>query len=176
MRWLQVLRAILNFLYFFGWMSAVSCLIIPIMIYNGVPTIIEGISSELIENDILLYTAVVTAITGYFFYLAMIYHLKKAVYLINPKRLLSARLQTHLYKAGLFCVIAGVLTKVIPFIFKYLIAPFLSGYKSHYGVELNMTNGFDSILVILTFGIFLIIFSKIIERSLILQKENSLTI
>ncbi len=176
MSWLSVLRAILNLLYFFGWMSALAAPLMLFMAISGADIYVSGIDIDVVQNKVLYYSILIASVVGHFFYLAMIHHLRKAVYKINRRQLLSFDLKSHLFKAGLFCVIGGMLTKVCGSVFKYFIYPLLDEDYSRVRTPLNINDSFDSIFLILAFGIFLIIFSKIIERSLMLQEENALTV
>jgi hypothetical protein len=106
----------------------------------------------------------------------MIHHLRKAAYKITPHQLISSTLQKHFYKAGLFCVIGGLLSKLPSVAYQYIIAPLLISNHTAIWASIDFGYGFDSILVTLTFGIFLIIFSKIVQISLNLQEEQALTV
>ena len=176
MSWLSVLRAILNFLYFFAWISAVAAPMIFFSAVSGVDIYVSGLDVNLIENPFFYYSILAASVAGHFFYLAMIHHLRKSVYKINRRQLLSFDLKSHLFKAGLYCVIGGLLTKVCGAVFRYFIYPLMNEDYSRIKTPLNINDSFDSIFLILAFGIFLIIFSKIIERSLMLQEENALTV
>ncbi|MGB5980971.1 MAG: hypothetical protein WBG46_02395 [Nonlabens sp.] len=176
MRWLQILRAILNFLYFFAWVSAICAPLLAFMAAGGIDVNAAGLDTGIIKSKPVLYLVMGFIVVGYFFYLAMIHHLRKAVYQINLRQLLSQDLKRHLYRAGLFCVIGGLLTKLPAAVYKYIVAPLLISEQVGIRATVDLGYGFDSILVILAFGIFMIIFSKIIERSLMLQEENALTV
>lgn len=176
MRWLQILRAILNFLYFFGWVSALCAPFIAFLAIEGIDVNAAGLNTGFIKSKPALYVVLTMIVVGYFFYLAMIHHLRKAVYQINLRQLLSNDLTKHLYKAGLFCVIGALMTKLPTVFYQYIVAPLIISDFVGMRATVDLGYGFDSVLVILTFGIFLIIFSKIIERSLMLQEENALTI
>ncbi|ARN78104.1 hypothetical protein BST97_08890 [Nonlabens spongiae] len=160
-------------------MSALAAPLMLFMALSGVDIYVSGIDIDVVQNKVLYYSILIASVADHFFYLAMIHHLRKAVYKINRRQLLSFDLKSHLFKAGLFCVIGGMLTKVCGAVFKYFIYPLYPLLYEDYPrvrTPLNINDSFDSIFLILAFGIFLIIFSKIIERGLMLQEENALTV
>ncbi|MFT7084168.1 MAG: hypothetical protein ACJAT0_002666, partial [Nonlabens sp.] len=83
----------------------------------------------------------------------------------------------HFYRAGLFCVIGSLITKVPSVIYKYATMSVIkSNAISIKNVSIDLGFSFDSFLVITALGIFLIIISKIINQSIKIQQENDLTI
>jgi hypothetical protein len=176
MKWLQILRAILNLLYFFSWMTAVCAPFIAWLAVEGIDVNAAGLGTSFIKSKPALYIILSLMVVGYFFFLAMIHHLRKAAYKITPRQLISVTLQKHFYKAGLFCVIGGLLSKLPSVAYQYIISPLLLSNRIAARASIDFGYGFDSILVTLTFGIFLIIFSKIVKMSLQLQEEQALTV
>ncbi len=172
MSWLSVLRAILNLLYIFSWIGMICA---PFMAYISVNIIDydqSDIGSSFVKSEPFLYFIAFLSIIGYFFYLMMIYHLKKSVFKMNHRQLLGPDLKRHLFKAGIYCISGGLVSKISQSFYKYISA---SDHES-YRTPIDINNGYESVFLILVFGIFLIIFSKIIERSLLLQEENALTV
>jgi hypothetical protein len=176
MKWLQVLRAILNLVYFFSWISAISAPFVAWLAIRGIGVNAAGLNTSLLNSKPALYTLLTAIVIGYFFFLAMIHHLRKAAYLITPTQLISDRLQHHFYKAGLYCVIGSLLTKLPMVGYTYIIAPLFIKNRATLETTFELGFGFDSILVVMAFGIFLILFSKIIKISLNLQEEQALTV
>jgi hypothetical protein len=176
MKWLQILRAILNLLYFFSWITAISAPFIAWLVITGTVDYSSNINTGIAANKIALVIIMSLVVIGYFFFLAMIHHLRKAAYLITPSQLISDTLQHHFYRAGLFCVIGSLLAKLPSVAYIYVISPLFIKSVATTRAGLELGYGFDSIFAVLTFGIFLIVFSKIIKTSLDLQQEQALTV
>lgn len=176
MSWLSVLRAILNLLYIFSWIGMICA---PFMAYISVNIIDydqSDIGSSFVKSEPFLYFIAFLSIIGYFFYLMMIYHLKKSVFKMNHRQLLGPDLKRHLFKAGIYCISGGLVSKISQYFYKYISSPNYASEYIAYRTPIDINNGYESVFLILAFGIFLIIFSKIIERSLMLQEENALTV
>lgn len=177
MSWLSLLRAIMNWLYFFSWFSVIASVIILVLIPFD-----DGIGITLFGKRIFnvhwsFYIVTVLAVIGYWLFLAMIYHLKKASYAITPYRFVDPVIQKHFYKAGLFCVIGSLVSNVPTYIYSLATKTRLNAERTAIEkVSLNLGFSFDSFIVIIAFGIFLIIISKVIDQSIQIQKENDLTI
>jgi hypothetical protein len=101
--------------------------------------------------------------------------MKKAAWLLNPSSIIKLPITVHFYKAGLYCIVGALLNRVPPYVYKYVnIQEF--GKLGLTDSAMNMGFSFDSMLVIISFGIFLIITSKIMSISALIKEENDLTI
>lgn len=175
--WLSVLRAIMTLVYFFTWISAVLAPISFFIFADNFEMSFDNFGIDLYNVHWTFYVVLVLSVMGYWMFLAMLYHLKKVSYRITPYRFIDLEIERHFYRAGLFCVIGSLITKVPSVIYKYatmsVIKPNAISIKN---VSIDLGFSFDSFLVITALGIFLIIISKIINQSIKIQQENDLTI
>jgi hypothetical protein len=175
--WLSLLRAIMTLIYFFTWMSAILAPIAFFVFADKEQTSFENFGVTIFNVHWTFYVVLGLSIIGYFLFLAMIFHLKKVAYRITPKRFIDNEIKNHFYKAGLFCVMGALLTKIPAVVYKYSTLVIVKNKKVLIkDASLQLGISFDSVLVILAFGIFLIIVSKIIAQSIELKIENDLTI
>ncbi|AGC76332.1 hypothetical protein LX97_00999 [Nonlabens dokdonensis] len=175
--WLSTLRAIMTLVYFFAWLSAIGAPISIILFSSGVESAFESLGIKIYNVHWTFYGVLALSIIGYWLFLAMIHHLRKASYRITPYRFMDTRIERHFYYAGLFCVVGSLVTKVPAVIYKYTTMAIVKSNKILLNdVSIDFGFSFDSFMVILAFGIFLIIISKIIKQSILIQEENDLTI
>ncbi len=172
---ISVLRAILNFVFFF---SVIGALTAPVIAWMAVT---EDIYSHFnyIEKDSLnssLYTVLVMLmVLGYFLFVAMIYYLKQAAYTINHRQMTSEKLRLSLHRAGWLCIAGTALFKLPQLLVSFIIRPINHQSSSlSSGVELTLLP--DSFLVLVAFGLFLVIQARMIARHLELQDELKYTI
>ncbi|WP_405370327.1 DUF2975 domain-containing protein [Nonlabens sp. Asnod2-A12] len=175
--WLSTLRAILTLVYFFSWISAVLAPFTLFLFTDGLATKFTNFGEDIYNIHWTFYLVLALSVIGYWFFLGMIYHLRKASYRISPHRFIDELIKVHLYKAGLFCVIGLLITKLPTYIYKYVTMPIVKDMDlSDSSNSVHLGISFDSAFVLLAFGIFLIIISKIMNESIIIQEENELTI
>lgn len=175
--WLSTLRAILTLVYFFSWISAVFAPFTFFLFTDGLATKFTNFGEDIYNIHWTFYLVLALSVVGYWFFLGMIYHLRKASYRISPHKFIDELIKVHLYKAGLFCVVGLLITKLPTYIYKYVTMPIVKDMNlldTSIGIDLGFS--FDSAFVLLAFGIFLIIISKIMNQSIIIQQENDLTI
>ncbi len=175
MKWIRFLRALLGFVYFFAWISAVGSLIY-FFIAESSSDLPFNIGSNIVQNfHWTFYLVLALAVISQFVFVYMIFQMKKASWLITPNNFVREELVNHLKLAGISCLV-GVLLNRVP---SYIYSVFTRSQLDHsFKVKLAMNFGFsfDSMLVIISFGIFLIITSKIIKVSALIKQENDLTI
>ncbi|BAO54719.1 hypothetical protein [Nonlabens marinus] len=172
MRWISILRAVLGFLYFFAWASALASPLYFIMADDGF-TLNFKLGGYLLQNNHWTFYIVLSlCITAQFLFLAMIHYLRRAANLMDPMRSISIEVSSSLNKAGIACVSGALLFKIPAFIYFY------SPYNDIKRLSNSMDFGysFDSLLVLIAFGIILILTSRIIGLSIRLKEENDLII
>ncbi|QJP33988.1 DUF2975 domain-containing protein [Nonlabens sp. Ci31] len=175
--WLSMLRAIMTLVYFFTWISAVLGPVAFFVFVDNYETGFDNFGVDLYNVHWTFYVVLALSVMGYWMFLAMVYHLRKVSYRISPYRFIDVEIEKHFYRAGLFCVIGSLITKIPSLIYKYAtMAVVKSNAISMKNVSIDLGFSFDSFLVIIAFGIFLIIISKIINQSIKIQQENDLTI
>ncbi|WP_438961080.1 DUF2975 domain-containing protein [Nonlabens sp.] len=173
MKSLQVLRAVLGFVYFFGWMAAIGSpiLFIDPVIHRGIQ--LSGYTVYNIHWSFYLVAGAV--VIGYFFFVAMIYYLRKVAWSIKPKKLFQDDLAPYFRKAGWSCIIGIIITKIPVVIYFYSVQ---INHPDTVVTRNGLSPGlsYDSFFVITAFGLFLLIMGKITQNARELQKENDLTI
>lgn len=175
MRWIKFLRALLGFVYFFSILSAIAA---PLLFFFSTmdSKIAFNLSGTEIENvHWSFYMVVAMAVLAQFLFVAMIYYMKKASWLLNPKKIFSTELSRYLNYAGILCLVSIVLYKVPINIYRVVFGRQFDSAKN-LNISFDFGFSFDSMLVIIAFGIFLVITSKIIRASALIKQENDLTI
>ncbi|WP_431472418.1 DUF2975 domain-containing protein [Nonlabens sp. SCSIO 43208] len=172
MKAIRILRAILRLLYFF---SILNGLFLPItFIIASNADVIFQISGYLLSNHHWsFYLVMILFFVGYLFFVMMLYHLKNAAFKITPKQLFNDQIANSLKKAGWFCIIGVVLMNVPAWIY-HLFSLMQNIDLGNSAVRIE--SGFGATLVIVSFGLFLVILSKLASEGVKLKQENDLTI
>ncbi len=175
MKWIKFLRALLGFVYLFALLSAVASPVYFFMASEKL-SFTFNIGGFLVRNiHWSFYVVLSLAIISQFLFVYMIYHLKKASWLLTPRKVFDGGLNKHLYAAGIVCVLGAILNRVPAFLYKYINFQELRD-NGMQGAGFDFGFSFDSMLVIIVFGVFLIVLSKIIALSASFKQENDLTI
>ncbi|ALM20977.1 hypothetical protein AAT17_06960 [Nonlabens sp. MIC269] len=173
MKAIQVLRAILRLLYFFAILKIVFLPIEFLLTVNNIE--IYELSGFLISNHHWsFYPVLLLFYVGLVFFVIMLYHLKIAAFTITPKHLFNLQTGESLKKAGWFCITGVVLTN-IP-VWAYHIYSLTLKIKFFDHRVIRVGSGFEATLVVVSFGLFLIILSKLASEGVKLKQENDLTI
>ncbi|WP_438968624.1 DUF2975 domain-containing protein [Nonlabens sp.] len=177
MKLLNILRVLITITYYLICISAILTPIAFFILGNGYVDVFTTFGYEVYNLHWSFYIIIALSILGYYFLLGMVYHLRKVAYTISPRLFINAKIENHFYKAGLYCLIGALITRLPSYIYHYLTKDLIDvGSKPQANSTLILGFSFDSILVILTFGVFLIIISKIMKQALKIQEENDLTI
>lgn len=133
-----------------------------------------------IENThwTFLLVAILASVSQILFVL-MIYELRKAAQLLDvTDKIKDSLLHIRFRKAGVYCI-AGSLLNRIPAYWYYLkhkstfnITPEPRAFSISY----NLGVSYDSMLFLLSIGIFLLLISEIVKSNEALKEENDLTI
>jgi hypothetical protein len=174
MSWLSVLRAILTFVFFF---SCIGALTAPFMAWMAYSEYMERVS-DLFDTQQKLLSRFLFALVviNYWLFVVMIYYLKKSAYKIKKRYAFQAELQKYLYRAGLLCVIATLIKLPISILMNsdYLFLPVQNdGYYWQAFMEINPQH---DLLIMTSFGIFLIILSKVVGENLSLKEDVKYTV
>ncbi len=175
MGWIRFLRALLGFVFLFSLMAAIGS---PVYLFVASERLgfSFNVGGILIRNiDSSFYVVISLVVLSQFLFVYMIHHLKKASWLLAPRKAFAGGLSRHLHLAGIACVIGALLNRLPAFIYKYWFFKELRG-DSGFSEGLNFGFSFDSLLVLIVFGVFLIVLSKIISVSSSIKEENDLTI
>ncbi|WP_410503884.1 DUF2975 domain-containing protein [Nonlabens sp. YIK11] len=120
------------------------------------------------------YLVITCAIISQYLFLGMIHQMRGAARLLKKLNFLRIELSRLLYQAGILCVVGVLLNRVPPFF--YNMFHMLPNKSVGSSTTLSLLYSFDSMLIVVCFGIFLIIPSKIIQYSIGIKQENDLTI
>jgi len=175
MRWIKFLRALLGFVYFFAAFSAILSPFYFFIAGDGFETKFNLGGTVVPNLNWVFYLVLGLTIISQFLFVIMLYNMKKAAWLLKPSSIVSLSIANHFYKAGIFCVAGALLNRIPVFIYKYVNIKEFAAYDIS-SSAVNMGFSFDSMLVIISFGIFLVVTSKIIKMSIIIKEENDLTI
>ncbi|WP_194851482.1 DUF2975 domain-containing protein [Nonlabens antarcticus] len=172
MRWISILKAVLGFLYFFAWFQVLAFPMYFVMADDGYTMSFELGGYLLSNGHWTFYLVLSCCVAAQFFFLGMIYYLRAAARLMTPQQGISFDVSKHLNRAGLACVIGALLFKIPAFFY------FFSNNNTvnRPSQSMNMGYSFDSLLMLVAFGIILILISKIIGMSVLVKQENDLTI
>lgn len=172
MKAIQILRAILRLLYFF---SILNGLFLPItFIIAANDDVVFKLSGYLLSNHHWSFYVVLTLFfIGYWAFVLMLFYLKQVAFIITPKHLFNHQIGESLKKAGWFCII-GILLVKLPAWAYHLFSLLQKIDLENSAVRIE--SGFGATLVIVSFGLFLIILSKLASEGVKLKQENDLTI
>ena len=174
MRWIKILSAILDLLYLFAILSSFAVTLFFFVALAG-SDFQFPVSNYDIENvHWSFYIVVTSSILSQYLFLGMIHQMRRAARLLNKLHFLRIELSKLLYRAGLLCVI-GVLTNRVPPFFYNMVYMLPSETAAPHST-LSLLYSFDSMLIVICFGLFLIITAKIVQYSIGLKQENDLTI
>jgi hypothetical protein len=164
-------------IYFFTWISAVLAPLSFFIFTGSSQAAFENFGIQIFNVHWTFYIVLSLSVLGCFLFLAMIYHLKKAAYQITPYRFVDEEIGRHFFKAGWYCIVGTLITRIPAVIYKYSTLSLVKsiGFNAD-TTDVRLGMSFDSILVIIAFGIFMIIISKIIKQSVKIKCENDLTI
>lgn len=175
MKWIKFLRALLGFVYLFSWLSAVASIIFIFIAGSG-SDLPFNIGGNLVQNfHWSFYVVLILAIISQFVFVFMIYHMKKASWLIAPRSITNSALSKHLNMAGILCFVGVLLNRIPSYVYNIFTRSQLDD-SYRFDLSINFGFSFDSMLVIVSFGIFLMITSKILKITAALKQENDLTI
>ena len=175
MKWISLFRAVLNVVYFFSVASAVAA---PLAVFLAAreSTLKFEIGGQVLENvHWSFYVVLVLALIGYFVFVRMLYLMKQAARFLNSKTLFSHKIADQITLAGKNCVLAAVLTKLPAFLYGAFI-PLASDSFTNFRYSITFGYGFDSLLVIISFGFFLMLTGIVMKEVNTLKQENDLTI
>jgi len=176
MKWINVFRAIIDFVYFFSLLAAVASPIILVAAFMETDYTFE-IGGKAIENKHWsFYIVMICGFLGYLAFVRMLYLMKKAVWKIKEKQLFNIEIAEWIHEAGQYCIAASLLSKVPVFIYTIVAPLALKTRVSESNYSMSFGFGFDTLFVTISFGFFLMLTGIIIKNGLKLKEENDLTI
>jgi len=175
MKWIKILNPILNLILYFALLSAFAVTLFFVM------AVVEndfsfGLGNYHLQNvHWSFYPVVVLSIISEYILVLMIYKMRQASRLLRRGKIIDKMLSKKIYQAGVLSVIGIILNRVPAFFYDMI---HHSDYNNIVKMNstLNLLYSFDSMLIILCYGIFLIIAARMIQITVTLKEENDLTI
>jgi len=175
MRWISIFRAVINYVYFFAFITAVLAPLTFWLASKNLDIAFNIGGHELENMHWSFYVVLFISMLGYFVFVRMLYLMKQVASRLNPRELFNKELAGLITKAGKNCILAALMTKIPGFLY-IAIVPYLTGNDNRFEFSLSFGYGFDSLFVILSFGFFLMLTGTIIKEGVGLKQENDLTI
>ena len=174
MRWIKILCAILDLLYLFAVLSAFAVTLFFLVALAGSNFNFQISDYNIVNLHWSFYIVVISAILSQYLFFGMIHQMRRAARLLKKLNFLKVEVSKLLYRAGILCVIGVLMNRVPPFF--YNIVHILPSKTAAPHSTLSLLYSFDSMLIAICFGLFLIITGKIVQYSIGLKQENDLTI
>lgn len=170
MRQLNILKAILDFFWFFSILGAIGLVVfLPFYLFESVidiPIKIKG--QEIATNNLFSKIIVFVNVVGGFLFLYSIYLLRKVVGLFQKREIFNDQI-VHLFNRIGQLVIASSLTSNISlFIYKFV-------EKDQAGLSIDL-GSYDSFLISISLGLFFIVIGAVFKIAAKMKEENELTI
>lgn len=175
MKWIKILKATLDLLFYFALLSAIGVTFFFFVAISNSDFQFQVASYTISNLHWSFYLVVISVIISQYLFLAMLYQMRRAARLLHKLNFLKAELSNSLNLSGIFCVIGVLLNRIPPFLFQIVLKPAPTN-SSNYGSMLTLLYSFDSMLIVVCFGLFLIITAKIVQYSMVIKQENDLTI
>ena len=170
MRQFNILKAILDFFWFFSILGAIGLVVfLPFYLFESVidiPIKIKG--QEIATNNLFSKIIVFVNVVGGFLFLYSIYLLRKVVGLFQKREIFNDQI-VHLFNRIGQLVIASSLTSNISlFIYKFV-------EKDQAGLSIDL-GSYDSFLISISLGLFFIVIGAVFKIATRMKEENELTI
>jgi hypothetical protein len=174
MRWIKILSAILDLLYLFAILSALG-----VTMFFFVAIAESNLHFQVSNYDIKnvhwsFYPVVITTVLSQYLFLGMIHQMRRAARFLKKRNFLRVGLSKLIYRAGILCVIGVLMNRVPSFLYTMIHIQPSRTDETH--STLSLLYSFDSMLIVISFGLFLIITAKIVQYGIALKQENDLTI
>ncbi|WP_338408184.1 DUF2975 domain-containing protein [uncultured Flavobacterium sp.] len=170
MRKLNILKAILDFFWFFTIIGAVGSVIFLLFYLFGsivdIPIKIKG--QEITTYTFLSKTIVFVNVVGSYLFLYSIYLLRKVVGLFQKREIFNEEVVRSFSLIGQLIIISSLISNVSLFIYKIV-------EKGQVYLTLDL-GSYDSFLISISLGLFFMVISTIFKIATNLKKENDLTI
>ncbi len=170
MRQLNILKAILDLVWFFSLVGAIGVLIfLPFYLFESeidIPIKIKG--QVIATNDSLSKIIVFVNIVSGLLFLYSIYLLRKVVGLFQKREIFNDQV-IHLFnRIGQLVIASTLISNVSLFIYKFVV-------KDHVGLSLDL-GSYDSFLISISLGLFFMVISVVFKIATKMKEENELTI
>jgi len=170
MRQLNILKAILDFFWFFTVIAAIGVVIfLPFYSFGtigDIPIKIKG--QEITTNTLFSKIVVFVNVLSGFLFLYSIYLLRKVVGLFQKKEIFNGQV-VHLFKLiGQSIIASSLISNISLFIYRFV-------ENEHGDLSLDL-GSYDSFLISISLGLFFMVISVIFKIATKMKEENELTI
>lgn len=170
MRKLNILKAVLDFFWFFSLIGAFGIVVfLPFYLFGSemdIPVKIKGqeITSQSIFSKAIVFINVFSGLV----FLYSIYLLRKVVRLFQKREIFNAEVVRLFNLIGKLIVISSIMSSVSIFIYNMI-------ERNHVGLSLDF-GSYDSFLISVSIGLFFMVISEVFKIANKMKTENELTI
>jgi uncharacterized integral membrane protein len=170
MKKLQILKAILDFTWFFSSIASIGLLIfLPFYLFSSdmdLPVTING--QEIVPNNLLSKLMIFATVISGLLFLFTIYLLRKVVGYFQKREVFNPHVIKHFNLIGKLIIVSSLISNSSLFIFNII--------NQHY-ITLSLGFGsYDSFLISISLGLFFMVISEIFKIAKNMKEENELTI
>ena len=170
MRQLNILKAILDFFWFFSILGAIGLVVfLPFYLFESVidiPIKIKG--QEIATNNLFSKIIVFVNVVGGFLFLYSIYLLRKVVGLFQKREIFNDQIAHLFNRIGQLVIASSLTSNISLFIYKFV-------EKDQAGLSIDL-GSYDSFLISISLGLFFIVISAVFKIATSMKEENELTI
>jgi hypothetical protein len=170
MKKLQILKAVLDFFWFFSLIGGLGILLFLVFCLFGstidIPILINGheIAPDNLSSILII---VVDVFTGLLF-LFSVYLLRKVVEHFQKRDIFNPKVIKYFNLIGKLIICSSLISNLSQFIFDMV---------NHDHIELSLSFGsYDSFLISISLGLFFMVISEIFKIAASMKEENELTI
>lgn len=166
MKKLNILKTLLNLFWLFTLMTIVPLIIIiPMLLFNSEMNLDVNIKGQILKTtDHFTKMVIVLNVISILLFLYGIYQLRKVIIQFQKKQLFNNEIVERLNLTGKLIIISTILENVSFFIYNYF-----KKLPSENSININI---FDSFLLSLIIGLFLIVISEIFKIAYNIKTES----
>lgn len=170
MRKLNILKAILDFFWFFSLLAVIGLIIfLPFYLFDSEMDIAVKIKGQEISSQTILSKAIVVVnIIGSLLFLYSIYLLRKVVNLFQKREIFNDEVVRLFNLIGKLIVASSIIGSFSIFMYNII-------ERNHLGISLDF-GSYDSFLISVSLGLFFMVISEVFKIAKTLKEENDLTI
>lgn len=170
MKKLQILKAILDFIWFFSTIASIGLLIfLPFYLFGSdmdLPVTING--QEIVPNNLPSKLLIFATVISGLLFLFSIYLLRKVVGYFQKREIFNPHVIKNFNLIGKLIIVSSLISNSSLFIFNII--------NQHY-IALSLGFGsYDSFLISISLGLFFMVISEIFKIAKNMKEENELTI
>jgi hypothetical protein len=170
MRQLNILKAILDLVWFFSLLGAIGLAVfLPFYLFGTVVDIpIKIIGQEIITNNLFSKIIVFVNVVSGLLFLYSIYLLRKVVGLFQKREIFNELIVKLFNLIGKLVIASSLTSNISLFIYKIVV-------RNHTDLTIDI-GGYDSFLISISLGLFFMVISVIFKIATRMKEENELTI